>query len=110
MIDDPRLAWALDTVIARNRHARYRDLCDPDHPDHNPAYVPIVLAMAERPAPTPSRPGVTIARRSTGPPPAVAVHYHDPDAPRPCGYCPGAIPAADVPARPSGDVSVRHRP
>ena len=52
MIDDPGLAFALDTVIARTGHRRYRDLCDPEHPDFNPGYIPIVRALAERPGPT----------------------------------------------------------
>lgn len=40
------LIEALDIVISRTRHERYRELCDPAHPDYNPAYIPIVFQMA----------------------------------------------------------------
>lgn len=33
-------------------HRRYMDLCDPDHPAWNPAYIPIVEAIAAGRAPT----------------------------------------------------------
>src|SRR5262245_4476328 len=51
------LAEALDIVVARTGHARYRDLCNPEHPAYNAAYIPIVLAMA-RAAESPSTPRV----------------------------------------------------
>jgi hypothetical protein len=40
------LAQALAIVVGRTRHERYRELCDPAHPDYEPAYIPIVFGMA----------------------------------------------------------------
>lgn len=40
------LQSALDIVVARTRHGRYRELCDPAHPDYNPAVVDYVLRRA----------------------------------------------------------------
>ena len=44
-------AEALDLVVARTGHQRYRDLCDPSHPDHDPGYIEYVLALAEGKSP-----------------------------------------------------------
>lgn len=49
-MDLPR---ALDIVVSRTGHVRYRELCDPAHPDYNPAYIPLVLRQAEDDAPLP---------------------------------------------------------
>lgn len=40
------LAEALDLVVARTGHARYRDLCDPTHPDYDPGYEGLVMQLA----------------------------------------------------------------
>lgn len=45
------LAEALDVVVARTGHARYRALCDPSHPAYDPAYVAFILRLAGGPAP-----------------------------------------------------------
>lgn len=53
---------ALDVVISRTGHVRYRDLCDPTHPAYHPAYVALVLRLAGHappdmpPAPVPVLP------------------------------------------------------
>lgn len=48
------ISEALDIVVARTGHVRYRDLCDPSHPDYHPGYPALVIAMAEdRPPPAP---------------------------------------------------------
>lgn len=59
---------ALEIVIQRTGHVRYRELCDPAHPAYNPAYIPIVLAMAAdltgaapAPIPIPPAPGIPLA-------------------------------------------------
>lgn len=46
MLSHERLAEALDVVVGRTKVERYRDLCDPSHPDYNPNYSAIVLRMA----------------------------------------------------------------
>jgi hypothetical protein len=48
---------ALDVVVARTGHRRYRELCDPAHPNHL-HYRELVLRLASAPAPEPpaSRP------------------------------------------------------
>ena len=74
------LAEALDIVVARTGHRRYRELCDPAHPDYNPDYIPVVIRLAEAAA-------VRIAR--DGPAPRVIVVDYGTDSPRPCGGCPG---------------------
>lgn len=50
------LAEAINLIVSRTGHARYRDLCDPTHPAHHPAYVDFVLrfAGASPPAPRPT--------------------------------------------------------
>lgn len=45
------ISEALDRVIAQSGHVRYRDLCDPAHPDYQPGYVEMVLVMASSPRP-----------------------------------------------------------
>ena len=40
-------AEALDLVVARTGHARYRELCDASHPSHL-AYRSLVLELAGR--------------------------------------------------------------
>jgi hypothetical protein len=59
------LADALDVVVARTGHARFRELCDPSHPDHNPAYEATVFALAAAPWPPggPPEPGSVVGRR-----------------------------------------------
>jgi hypothetical protein len=49
------LSEALDIVIARTRHERYRVLCDDDNPDiqQRDAYRRLVVDMAGQPAPLP---------------------------------------------------------
>jgi hypothetical protein len=47
---------ALNLVVARTGHRRYRELLDPAHPDHNPAYWPIVRALATAPPVEPLTP------------------------------------------------------
>lgn len=44
----------LDLVISRTGHERLRQLCDPAHPDYDPAWPPAISALAERPAPAPT--------------------------------------------------------
>jgi hypothetical protein len=41
---------ALDIVVARTGHQRYRQLCDPDDPAFDPAYPPWIISQAEQPA------------------------------------------------------------
>jgi hypothetical protein len=48
------LEEALEIVIARTGHERFRTLCDPDHPDFNPAYASLVIAMATGEATSPA--------------------------------------------------------
>jgi hypothetical protein len=50
------VAEALDIVVARTRHERYRVLCDDDNPDiqQREAYRRIVLELAGQPASLPS--------------------------------------------------------
>lgn len=60
-------ADALDIVVSRTGHARFRELCDPGHPDHQPGMAAVVLAMAAGPPPsardaTPAREPVPFAR------------------------------------------------
>lgn len=43
------LSEALEIVIARTGHERYRELCDPASPAHDPRYEAIVLSMAGAP-------------------------------------------------------------
>jgi hypothetical protein len=38
----------LDLVVTRTGHSRFRELCNPVHPDYNPGYIPIVRAEAAR--------------------------------------------------------------
>jgi hypothetical protein len=45
------LEEALDIVVSRTKHGRYRELCDPAHPDYDPSYIATVLHMAEQPWP-----------------------------------------------------------
>lgn len=48
---------ALEITVARTRHARFRALLDPAHPDFDPGYWPAVRALAAGPwppAPAPS--------------------------------------------------------
>lgn len=59
------LEQALDIIIARTGHHRYRELCDPDHPAYDPAYVRYVLDRAAGPEPTRPRP--------VAPPPTPAI-------------------------------------
>lgn len=40
------LEEAVAIVAARPGHGRYRDLCDPNHPDFNPDYGPVVMRLA----------------------------------------------------------------
>lgn len=54
---DPSISAAVEAVVRRTRHARYRQLVDPDHPDYRPEYVAGILAAAGRlvdPAPGPA--------------------------------------------------------
>lgn len=39
---------ALDIVVARTGHHRYRELVDPAHPDYDPRFIPIVIDAAKR--------------------------------------------------------------
>lgn len=63
------MTWqaALEIVIGRTLHERYRVLTAQDHPDH-PAWRQTVLAMAGEPAPQ-------------------FVPSPNPPAPKPCGGC-----------------------
>jgi hypothetical protein len=47
------LEEAIEIVVARTGHERFRSLCDPDHPDFNPAYASLVIAMATGEAASP---------------------------------------------------------
>jgi hypothetical protein len=38
---------ALDIVVARTGHERFRSLCDPAHESYDPAYPPYIVARAE---------------------------------------------------------------
>lgn len=38
---------ALDIVVARTGHERFRDLCNPDHPAYNQGYVDYVMREAQ---------------------------------------------------------------
>lgn len=49
------LAEALD-IVAEKYTPRFRELCDPGHPDYNPANIPIVLRLARGESPHPPRP------------------------------------------------------
>jgi hypothetical protein len=42
---------ALEIVVRRTGHHRYRALCDPADPAHNPAYLPLVMRLAGEPEP-----------------------------------------------------------
>jgi hypothetical protein len=61
-------AFALDLVVSRTGHRRYRDLCDPAHPAYDPGYPAAVRAMAEalagEPAPAPVLPGFLAMARA----------------------------------------------
>jgi len=46
------LSEALDIVVARTGHVRYRDLCDPKHPAFDPTYPPWIISQAHKPAAT----------------------------------------------------------
>jgi hypothetical protein len=48
------LEEAIDIVVTRTKHERFRSLCDPDHPDFNPAYASLVIAMATGEATSPT--------------------------------------------------------
>lgn len=41
------LAEAIRIAVDRTGHRRYSELLNPEHPDFNPAYEPIVRAIAE---------------------------------------------------------------
>ncbi len=45
------LAEALDIVVARTKHERYRMLCDPESPAYRPGYAAIVMRKAGTPEP-----------------------------------------------------------
>jgi hypothetical protein len=47
------LSEALGIVVGRTGQTAYRDRCDPDHPRHNPDYIPVVMRMAESLAASP---------------------------------------------------------
>jgi hypothetical protein len=51
------LREALDIVVQRSGHERYRDLCDPEHPDYQVEWPEQVIRMAQEPAPEPAGPG-----------------------------------------------------
>lgn len=60
-------AQALDLVVARTKHERYRHLVDPTHPDFNPAYRATILVMAgalEPPPTADAAPGTTPNRHA----------------------------------------------
>lgn len=40
------LEEALNIMVARTGHARYRELCDPTHPAYDPAFPPWIIAQA----------------------------------------------------------------
>jgi hypothetical protein len=40
------IAEALELVVGRTKHERYRALVDPSHPDHDPNYINLVLSLA----------------------------------------------------------------
>ncbi len=45
---------ALDIVVARTKHERFRQLCDPNDPAYSPGYIDVVMSMATgEPMPTP---------------------------------------------------------
>lgn len=48
------LAEALDIVAPPGRD-RYRQLCDPAHPDYDPRYIPLAIAKAEGRLPPPAK-------------------------------------------------------
>jgi hypothetical protein len=48
---------ALDIAVARTGHARFRELLDPAHPDHDPRYWEVVRGLAGG-TPVPEPPGV----------------------------------------------------
>lgn len=51
---------ALELVVGRTGHARFYQLTDPTHPDYDPGYVRVVMAMAQALSP-PDRPAVVYA-------------------------------------------------
>jgi hypothetical protein len=51
---------ALEIVVARTKHQRYRALCAPGHPDH-PAWRARVRALAAAPGPPPPAAGLPVA-------------------------------------------------
>lgn len=58
------LAEAIAIVSARPGHRRYRDLCDPNHPEFNPDYEPVVLRLAAEPFPPAPATAAPTARQS----------------------------------------------
>jgi hypothetical protein len=40
------LSQAIDIVVARTGHERFRELTDPAHPAYDPAYAPWIMAQA----------------------------------------------------------------
>src|SRR3954453_9168940 len=38
---------ALDIVVTRTGHVRFRDLCDPTHPAYDPAWPPWIIEQAQ---------------------------------------------------------------
>ncbi len=48
------LAEALDIVVGRTGHERFRQLCDPNDPAYAPGYIPLVMSLATgEPVPCP---------------------------------------------------------
>lgn len=54
------ISEALEIVVGRTGHERYRELCDPSSPTYDPRYVPIVIEMAGG-EPAPPAPPVRLA-------------------------------------------------
>lgn len=50
------VASALDILVARTGHVRYRELCDPVQPAYNPSYIGLVIRLASG-LPDPQTPG-----------------------------------------------------
>lgn len=61
------LIEALDLVVSRTGHARYRALCDPSHPAYHPAYVALVLTLAGCPPPEEPPAPVSVLPSGVGP-------------------------------------------
>jgi hypothetical protein len=83
------IAEAIEVVIARTNHERFRELCDPSHPDYQPLMVQRVIALAEG-----RDPATAIDDRPTTP--SEAPQYYSPSQPAAAPILSGLPLAGDL--------------